>query len=103
MAKYIHGVFVAFGIVFMLLSLLAFIMNFLIGLMVLVFGGAVLFLGLSMKRLAKIEDKLGKFVLLPKDEQKPLAKCDVCGRLYEIDYGHCPYCEAERVKKAFVR
>ncbi|MBR2381172.1 MAG: hypothetical protein IKA84_01595 [Clostridia bacterium] len=103
MAKYIYKIFVIFGIVFILMSLVAFAIQFVMGLIVLVLGGTVLFLGLSMQRLAKIEDKLGKFVLLPKDAQKPLVKCEVCGRLYEIDYGHCPYCEAERVKKAFIR
>ena len=56
-----------------------------------------------MNRLERIEDKLGKYILAPKDIQKPLVKCEKCDRIYEMEYGQCPYCEAERVKKDFIR
>lgn len=103
MSKVISKVFVVFGAIVMLSSLAVFCLNFTYGFVVLVLGAAVLFLGLSMNRLERIEDKLGKYILAPKDIQKPLVKCEKCDRIYEMEYGQCPYCEAERVKKDFIR
>lgn len=97
--KVVSKIFFVLGIIVMLSSLALFSWSFTYGFVVLVLGAAVFFLGLSMERVAKIEDKLGKFVLLPKDAQKPLVKCAKCGRMYELDYGNCPYCVADRVGK----
>jgi hypothetical protein len=93
MTKIISNVFVFLGAVVMLAALGLFSLGLGAVLVVLILGGAFICLGLSMKKLDKIEDKLGKFILLPKNEQKPLVTCEKCGRIYEAEYGRCPYCQ----------
>ena len=93
MTKLASYIFCFLGVVIMLASLGLFSLSLGAVLVVFVLGGAVLCLGLSIIKLAKIEDKLGKFILLPKNEQKPLVTCEKCGRIYEAEYGRCPYCQ----------
>ena len=93
MTKLMSNVFLALGAFIMLASLGVLYLGFFAFLAVFIIGGAFVCLGLSMKRLDKIEDKLGKFILLPKNEQKVLVTCEKCGRIYEAEYGRCPYCQ----------
>lgn len=93
MTRIISIIFMFLGAILMLASLGVLSLGFGAVLVVLILGGAFICLGLSMKKLDKIEDKLGKFILLPKNEQKPLVTCEKCGRIYEAEYGRCPYCQ----------
>ena len=61
-------------------------------------GLILLYMGKSMKKLAKIEDKLGKYVLSADHLSKPLCKCEKCNKIYDSDVEQCPYCELERLK-----
>ena len=58
----------------------------------------LLYMGKSMKKLAKIEDKLGKYVLSADHLSKPLCKCEKCNKIYDPEVEQCPYCELERLK-----
>ena len=58
----------------------------------------LLYMGKSMKRLAKIEDKLGKYVLSADHLSKPLCKCEKCNKIYDSEVEQCPYCELKRLK-----
>ena len=93
MTRIISIIFMFLGAILMLASLGVLSLGFGAVLTILLLGGALICLGLSMKKLDKIEDKLGKFILLPKNEQKPLVTCEKCGRIYEAEYGRCPYCQ----------
>ena len=93
MNKLMSNVFLVLGAIIMLASFGMLYLGLVAFLVILIMGGAVVCLGLSMKKLDKIEDKLGKFTLLPKDEQKVLVTCEKCGRIYEAEYGRCPYCQ----------
>ena len=61
-------------------------------------GLLLLYMGKSMKKLAKIEDKLDKYVLSADHLSKPLCKCEKCNKIYDSDVEQCPYCELERLK-----
>ena len=92
MIKFVSYIFTCLGAIFMIGSFKLFSLVFEVGLLVLVLGGAIICLGLSMNKIAKIEDKIGKFTFLPENEQKVLVTCEKCERIYEAEYGRCPYC-----------
>ena len=66
-------------------------------------GFMLYFLGQSIQRLAKIEDTMGKYILIPSAAKKPLGKCEKCGRYYELEYGECPYCAIDVLRHAYLR
>ena len=93
MTRFMSIVFMIFGVLFILASLGLFSLGIGSVLIVLILGGAVFCLGLSMKRLSEIENKLGKFSLIPNEQKEPLIRCEKCGRLYQVDVSECPYCK----------
>lgn len=62
------------------------------------FGLLLFFLGRATQRLEEMEDRMGKFILLPKEHQTAYKKCDTCGRTYEASDRECPYCTIKRLK-----
>ena len=64
------------------------------------FSGAFLFyLGQSMLKLSRMEDKLGRYILTPTDKSNPLLKCEKCNKRYDPeDAEQCPYCELKRLQ-----
>lgn len=95
MTKAMSIVFMIFGVLFMLASLGLFSLGIGSVLIVLILGGAVFCLGLSMKRLSEIENNLGRFSLIPNKQKEPLIRCEKCNRLYHLDVTECPYCKLD--------
>ena len=95
MTKVMSIVFMSFGVLFMLASFGVISMGIGAFLIVLILGGAVFCLGMSMKKLEEVENKLGKFSLTPNDQKEPLIRCEKCNRLYQLDVTECPYCKLQ--------
>lgn len=56
-------------------------------------GFMCLFLCNSINRITALEDKLGKYSLIPNDEKEPQIRCEKCNRFYYVDVPECPYCK----------
>ena len=93
MTKVMSSVFMSFGVLIMLASFGVISLGLVAFLIVLVLGGAVFCLGLSIKKLLEIENNLGKFSLIPNTQKEPLIRCEKCNRLYHLDVTECPYCK----------
>lgn len=109
MSKFISRVFRVLGVILIIWTALMVLFGGLEFYYMMIFiamdglvGLLLLYMGKSMKRLAKIEDKLGKYILFPKDLRVPQIKCDKCGRSYDNDVSTCPYCDLDEIKKAFI-
>ncbi len=96
-------IFIIFGAFLIVFGAVGISIDVLFGVIFAVFGLAMIFLGISIKKLSKIEDKIAKYQFLFNEENAPLVKCEKCGRRYEVDVDECPYCEVKRVKKAYTR
>ena len=109
MTKFVSILFRVIGIILLACTILVILsgglgFDYLVLLLLLdgLVGLLLLYMGKSMKRLAKIEDKLGKYILFPEDLRVPQIKCDKCGRSYDNDVSTCPYCDLDEIKKAFI-
>lgn len=94
-------VFIVLGIVFIVIAF-AFLMEgnlFMIVMGVSALGIAQISLGISMKKLEKIEDRLAKYIFLPGEDKYPEVICEKCGREYDIKASECPYCKLERMNE----
>ena len=74
-------------------------LNTVLCLTVMTLGFAEIFMAIYVIRLAKLEEKLSRFIYDFDSDDLPMQRCGKCGRKYNIDVRECPYCELERIKK----
>ena len=94
-------VFIILGIVFLIAaSGCLFSGNlFMVAMLIASIGLGQISLGISMRKLAKIEDRIAKYIFLPGEDRYPEIICEKCGREYDINAPECPYCKIERMKE----
>ena len=100
MTKILPIVFMVMGVAFVFVGIMnPFELNAGLCLVVITLGLAELFMAIYAKRLAKLEEKLSRFIYDYDSDDLPMQKCDKCGRKYDMDVKECPYCELEKIKK----
>ena len=70
-----------------------FIIKSILVLVILLVGLMLRYLGKSMDRMDGIENRLGRYILLPNDQKEPQIRCERCGKLHHLDVVECPYCK----------
>jgi hypothetical protein len=94
-------VFITLGIVFIIVALACLSAGnlFMVSMIIVAIGLAQISLGISMRKLARIEDRLSKYIFLPDEDKYPEVVCERCGREYDVNATECPYCKIEKMKE----